>query len=226
LNVEDRVERTELDLIGARLERLYTGIIHDVLRSRSDPIGVLPKDIACLAGNGKVGGVVYTMAGRSDPTVGAHESLLLWTEFLSTVPPGSVVVSQPNDSEIAHMGELSAETLQYRGVRGFIVDGGCRDTRFVNDIGFPVWCRYTTPEDVVGRWRVDALGEPITIGAVEIRSGDWVLADEDGVVVIPGASADEVVTEAETQARTEDKVRAAILRGVSPKDAYLEHGKF
>jgi len=94
------------------------------------------------------------------------------------------------------------------------------------DIGFPVWCRYTTPADVVGRWRVDALGEPIMIGDVAIHSGDWVLADEDGVVVVPAATTEDVVTEAEVQAATEDKIRAAILRGVSPKEAYLEHGKF
>ncbi len=218
--------RADLDLVGARMEDLYTGIIHDVLRTRGEATGVLPKGIHSLAASGKVGGVVFTMSGEPDPSISGHESLLLWTEFLSEVPPGSVVVSQPNDLEIAHMGELSAETLQYRGVRGFIVDGGCRDTRLVIDMGFPVWCRYTTPEDVVGRWRVDALGEPIVIGTVVVESGDWVLADEDGVVVVPAATADVVVSEAEVQAATEDKIRAAILAGISPKDAYLEHGKF
>jgi 4-hydroxy-4-methyl-2-oxoglutarate aldolase len=216
----------ELDLIGARLEALYTGIIHDVLRGRGEDTGVLPKDIRPLAGRGRVGGVVFTMQGVADPDIGEHESLVLWTEFLSEVPPGTVVVAQPNDADVSHMGELSAETLQYRGVRGFVVDGGCRDTRRVLDIGFPVWCRYTTPEDVVGRWRVDALDEPIVVGKVAIHSGDWVLADEDGVVVVPAAAADEVVSEAEVQAAAEDEVRAAILRGISPKTAYLEHGKF
>jgi regulator of RNase E activity RraA len=61
---------------------------------------------------------------------------------------------------------------------------------------------------------------------VTIHSGDWMLADEDGVVVVPAASAEVVVSEAEIQAATEDQIRAAILSGVSPKDAYLEHGKF
>ncbi len=220
------MERAELDLIGHRLEALYTGIVHDVLRGRREDTGVLPKGIRPLAGGGKVGGVVFTMQGRPDPNIGEHESLLLWTEFLSEVPPGTVVVSQANDEDVSHMGELSAETLQYRGVRGFIVDGGCRDTAMVLEMGFPVWCRYSTPSDVVGRWRVDSFGDPITIGTVTIHSGDWVLADEDGVVTVPAATAEEVVAEAEVQAGTEDLIRAAILRGVSPKDAYLEHGKF
>ena len=61
---------------------------------------------------------------------------------------------------IAHMGELSAETLQFRGVRGYIVDGGCRDTGFILNMGFPVFCRYLTPRDVVGIWVPDRFGEP------------------------------------------------------------------
>jgi regulator of RNase E activity RraA len=89
-----------------------------------------------------------------------------------------------------------------------------------------VWCRYTTPSDIVGRWKVDALGEPITIGSVSVETGDWVLADEDGVVVIPRRIAETVVTESELQMATEDMIRAAILQGTSPKDAYLKYGKF
>jgi regulator of RNase E activity RraA len=222
--VEVAVE--ELDRIGDRLEALYTGIVHDVLRALGEPTGVLPKEIDPLSGSGKVGGVVFTMEGMPDPDISAHESLLRWTEFLSEVPSGSVVLCQPNDHEAAHMGELSAETLQFRGVRGFIVDGGTRDSQFILNMGFPVWCRYTTPSDIVGRWKVDALGEPIVIGGVSVETGDWVLADEDGVVVIPQRIADVVATEAEVQMATEDKIRAAILHGTSPKDAYLEYGKF
>ncbi|MGI9585997.1 MAG: RraA family protein [Acidimicrobiia bacterium] len=222
--MELSVEKPER--IGDRLEALYTGIIHDVLRSMGEPRGVLPKEIDPLSGSGKVGGVVFTMEGRPDPDISEHDSLLLWTEFLSEVPSGSVVLCQPNDAEAAHMGELSAETLQFRGVRGFVVDGGTRDTRFILDIEFPVWCRYTTPSDIVGRWRVSSLGAPIVIGGIGVETGDWVLADEDGVVVIPQRIAESVVTEAEIQMSTEDKIRAAILQGTSPKDAYLKFGKF
>ena len=52
------------------------------------------------------------------------------------------------------MGELSAETLKFRGVRGYVVDGGCRDVDFILKLGFPVCCRYYTPADIVGRWVV------------------------------------------------------------------------
>jgi 4-hydroxy-4-methyl-2-oxoglutarate aldolase len=50
------------------------------------------------------------------------------------------------------MGEHSSETMHFRGIRGYIVDGGCRDSEFIKRIGFRVWCRYFTPIDIVGRW--------------------------------------------------------------------------
>ena len=83
------------------------------------------------------------------------------------------------------MGELSSEALKHRGVRGYIVDGGCRDTAFIRRLGFPVYCRFTTPRDIVGRWLTDELGGTVTIGAATVCTGDFVLADTDGIVVLP-----------------------------------------
>jgi regulator of RNase E activity RraA len=124
------------------------------------------------------------------------------------------------------MGELSSETFTYRGVRGYIVDGGCRDSSFILRTGFRVWCRYFTPRDVVGRWVADGFGEPIVIGGVTIRTGDYVMADRDGVVVIPQEMIAEVTDKVEEVLRTENKVRTAILEGVDPVDAYLKYRKF
>jgi regulator of RNase E activity RraA len=94
------------------------------------------------------------------------------------------------------------------------------------DIGFPVWCRYFTPVDVVGRWVADSLGEPIVIGGVTVRTGDYIFADRDGVVVIPAELADQVTARVEQVMGTENKVRTAILQGVDPQQAYLKYGKF
>ena len=83
------------------------------------------------------------------------------------------------------MCELSSETLKFRGIEGYVVDGGCRDSDFVMNIGFPVFCRYQTPGDIVGKWTVEALGEPIKIGSLTIRSGDYIMGDRDGLVLTP-----------------------------------------
>ena len=72
----------------------------------------------------------------------------------------------------------------------------------------------------------EAYDEPIAIGQVRIASGDYILGDIDGVVVIPEALAEEVVAKVESVMQTENLVRKAILEGVAPKEAYLRYGKF
>jgi 4-hydroxy-4-methyl-2-oxoglutarate aldolase len=211
--------------LANRLEACYSGAVYDVLRGMGYPNQVLPHTIRPLE-NYKLAGEIYTVSGYVDQTLDAHQTLLSWTALLSKAPKNSVVICQPNNSMMALMGELSAETLQFRGVRGYIVDGGCRDSDFITKIGFRVFCRFFTPVDVVGRWVADRFGEPITIGQVTICSGDYVLADRDGIVLIPQKIAEDVVTKTEEVLNTESKVRKAILEGVDPQEAYLKYGKF
>jgi regulator of RNase E activity RraA len=155
-----------------------------------------------------------------------HDTLVQWTGLLSQAPAGKVLVCQPHTYEIALMGELSAETLNFRGIRGYVVDGGCRDTDFILELGFPVFCTFTTPKDIVGRWVPDRLGEPITIGEVTISTGDFLLTDRDGVVIIPAGIVEEAIAKTEKVLQTENAVRTAILAGMDPQQAYLKFGKF
>jgi regulator of RNase E activity RraA len=124
------------------------------------------------------------------------------------------------------MGELSAEALQSRGVKGYIVDGGCRDNALIRKLQFPVFARLQTPRDIVGAWRVESIGEPIEIEGVEIRTGDFVLADIDGIVLIPEGRTELVISEVAKVMNTENLVRKAILKGISPREAYRRFGKF
>ena len=214
------------DGLTTRLARCYTGVVFDVMRGLGHADCILPPSIVPLDLGMVAAGPVFTVRGRPDASVSAHESLLRWTELLARAPAGHVVMVQGNDSERALMGELSAETLQFRGVRGYIVDGGCRDTAFIRHLGFPVFCDKATPRDIVGAWVPIAYEEPINYGQVVVRPGDHVLADCDGIVVIPGAIAASVIDAAIAAMSTEDKVRAAILSGADPRQAYLDHGKF
>jgi 4-hydroxy-4-methyl-2-oxoglutarate aldolase len=77
-----------------------------------------------------------------------------------------------------------------------------------------------------GNGAATAFEHPITIGDVTIHSGDYVLADRDGIVIIPQALVEEVTVEAEEVLRKENLVRKAILQGVDPVAAYLQYGKF
>ena len=212
-----------------RLEKCYSGAIYDVMRAMGRPNCVLPHEIVGLAADTRCCGPVFTLRGVAFDAERRNEEtdyLPPWVKFLSEAPAGHVVICQPNSPSLALMGELSAETLKYRGIRGYIVDGGSRDNSFIRKIGFPVFCKFRTPRDIVGRWVPDATGEPISIGDVLIRNGDFVLADFDGVVIIPSEIASNVITQVENVIAAEDQVRSAILQGIDPVEAYLKHGKF
>lgn len=212
--------------LTARLEACYTGVVHDVMRAMGLRDFTLPAEMRPIMPERSLAGPAFTIEGRADPDADGHETLLAWTGLLSKAPSGSIWVSQPNDRIVAHMGELSAETLKNKGVRGAIVDGFIRDTNFLLEMGFQTWCRGFTPRDIVGHWLPVATDVPIVIGGIDIRPGDYFLGDRDGLVRIPAEHLLEVVERAETAISTENLVRKAILAGTDPQQAYLKHGKF
>ena len=214
-----------MDLV-ARLGKTYTGVVHDVMRAQGLRNFTLPPEIRPLFPDQTLAGVVATVSGKVDPTADPHETLLGWTGLLSKARADSVLICQPNDATVAHMGELSAETLKRKGVRGYVADGGCRDVDFILRLGFPVWCRYLTPRDIVGYWLPDSFDAPIRIGDVTINAGDLALGDRDGMVILPQDRAEEIVAAAETATGTENLVRKAILEGTDPQEAYRTYGKF
>jgi 4-hydroxy-4-methyl-2-oxoglutarate aldolase len=209
-----------------RLSACYTGAVHDVLRELGHDHFVLPPDIKAIAPGTRLAGPVWTVEGELDRTRSRDDCLLGWCTLLARAPAGHVVVCQPNNREIALMGELSAQTLKARGVRGYVVDGGSRDTDLVLEQGFPVFCAFLTPADIVERWVPRRYAEPVTIGDVTIRTGDWLLGDRDGVVIIPAARVEEVITRTEAVVATESDMRRALIGGMDPVEAYLQFGKF
>ena len=146
--------------------------------------------------------------------------------MLGEVPEGHVAVYACDQDVSAHLGELSVTSLKARGVAGCVLDGGCRDVSFIRDEGFPVFTRFVTPEDSTWRWELEATQVPVAIGRVRIEPGDWIVGDDDGVVVVPAAIAVDVLVEAETKAATESEVRAAVHDGMPPLEAYERYGTF
>jgi 4-hydroxy-4-methyl-2-oxoglutarate aldolase len=209
-----------------RLAACYTGAVHDVLRMMGHENIVLPPAIKAIAPGTRLAGPVWTVSGHIDRSKTRHETLLGWCTLLAKAPRGHVIVCQPNNHEVALMGELSAQTLAARGVLGYVVDGGSRDTDHVLAQGFPVFCSFLTPSDIVERWIPDRYGEPVTIGTVTIGSGDYLLGDRDGIVIVPAGIVEEVVTRTEEVVATESDMRRALIGGMDPVDAYNRYGKF
>jgi regulator of RNase E activity RraA len=109
-----------------RLDRCYSGAVYDVMRARGQENCVLPPEICGLDPDVRVAGPVFTLRGVAfDSQRDANTGFLLpWVRILAEAPAGHVVLCQPNSDRLALMGELSAETLKSRRVRGYIVDGG------------------------------------------------------------------------------------------------------
>lgn len=215
-----------MDTLTARLGDCYTGVVHDVMRAMGLRDFTLPAELRPLFPERRMAGPAFTIDGRVDPRADPHETLLAWTGLLSKAKPGHIWVSQPNDRIVAHMGELSAETLKNKGVLGCIADGYVRDVDFLIAMEFQTWSRGFTPRDIVGYWLPRAVDVDIKIGDVIIAPGDYIVADRDGIIRVPQAIAEDVITKAEAAIATENKVRTAILSGVDPQEAYLKFGKF
>ena len=168
-----------------RLGKCFSSVVHDIMRDKGYENFTLPPEIKPTKKKYKIAGQIFTVEGNANKNFDHHETLLAWTEFLSKAPANKVIICQPNDNNVALMGELSAETLKGKNILGYITDGGCRDLDFILKIDFPVWSKFYTPRDIVGYWKPTKFEEEIIIGNTIINNNDYVIADIDGVVIIP-----------------------------------------
>jgi regulator of RNase E activity RraA len=127
-------------------------------------------------------------------------------------------------SDWSFWGELLSTAARYRGSTGIVIDGYTRDTRPIIDMGFPVFCRGIHPADSMGRLDVSAHNVPIECAGVMVDPGDLVLADYDGVVVIPHAVAEVALQRAEEKVSGENVVRKALEGGMTTAEAFKKYG--
>lgn len=209
-----------------RFAAVPTAALVDVMDDHGLREQALPPSIRALAREMRLAGQAFTVEGRPSDHDDWDAAIRKTLAMLGAVPAGCVAVYQCHHERSAHFGELSATSLASRGVAGCVIDGGCRDVRLVEELGFPVFTRFVTPEDSTWRWEVTATQVPIDIGTVRIEPGDWVVGDEDGVVVVPASAADEVLRAAEEKVGTENEIRKAVREGMSPLEAYDRYGTF
>ena len=205
---------------------VYTAALTDVLDGLGLERQTLPAEIAPLAPGMRLAGPAFAVEGRPHPGNPYEPSIRRILEMLGAVPAHHVAVYQTNDFSCAQFGELSAVSLRARGAVGVVLEGGTRDVDFIVQEGFPVFCRYATPQDSVPRWECVAWGHEVEIGGVRVATGDYVVGDADGVAVIPAALVEQVLAEAEAVVGTENAVRDAVRQGIAPLDAYERFGKF
>lgn len=163
------------------------------------------------------------MLGRA-VTAAANGDLMSVIAALHGCQPGDVLVVEAGVTNRAVAGELFATEALRRGVAGLVVDGLCRDTPTLRRMGLPVFARGATPVAAPAR-RVPVTGVGVQIGGVQVRPGDLLLGDDDGIVVGSEDEFGAAVARAETIQRGEEALRASITSGSSLFTAmnYDEH---
>jgi len=133
---------------------------------------------------------------------------------------GDVLVIAPTSPcEDGYFGDLFGGTFKGRGVRGAILEAGCRDVRTLHEMGFPVWAKAVFAQGTVK----ETLGDvnlPLVCGGQRVEPGDAILADDDGVLVIPRARIDDALSASAARTEKEERNRLRFAAGEIGLDVY------
>ncbi len=135
-----------------------------------------------------------------------------------------VVISTGNSIQNAPWGELLSTAAVARGARGAIIEGFVRDVKMIEALNFPVFATGMKPLDSNGRGLLTSYGKPIVCGEVEVNPGDLIVADFDGVVVIPVHLIDQTLQLASAKVTGENNSRAELEKGAYLRDVYKKFG--
>jgi 4-hydroxy-4-methyl-2-oxoglutarate aldolase len=136
------------------------------------------------------------------------------------IQPGDIVVAAlTTDSTDGFFGDLLATSFQARGARALVIDGGVRDVKTLTEMGFPVWSRAISSKGCV-KATLGSVNIPVVCAGMSVQPGDAVVADDDGVVVVPAAQVTQVAEAAAAREANETAKRAKLASGVLGLDMY------
>jgi len=175
----------------------------------------------------KIAGWAYTIRGQMSPFPQGGDKKKM--QACNGIGVGEVSVWSGDGQGICYFGELIALGMREKGSVGALVDGGIRDVRWIDEHEIPVYARYRTPVQSIGRWMVTDFQIPVflkgaTTSRVQVRPGDFILGDEDGVIVIPVEIIEEVLEEAERLTHMEKQIRIELSNGLTLGEALEKYG--
>ena len=187
------------DPLVAGFKSTYPASVSDAVDLVTGKNGTMRYDMKLMTGANMVGRAVTALA---KPAAADQATTALATkhsvEMIDEAKPGEVgVIVMEGSLDIAAMGNLMATAAVERGMAGMVLDGAIRDLWDVRRMGLTVYARSKSPRTAVGHYATVARNVPVECAGVTVRPGDIIVADEDGVVVVPQERAAEVLKRAQ-----------------------------
>ncbi len=212
------------ELFDTMERKLYSSVISDVMDKLGYRHQAMRADIDPMWPGAVVAGRAHTCLSADIYEV-KEDNYENEIAAVDSLKPNDVFVAGTNSStETALWGELLSTASRARGARGAIIDGYTRDLVMIRKMEFPVFATGTRPLDSMGRSIVLEYGRPVMCGEVLVNEGDIVLADIDGVIVIPKDIEQEAIKLALEKASAEDTVRDELLEGAMLGEVWKRHG--
>lgn len=218
-------------LVTVRVE-LFTAVIGDVLDTMGLTRQFLPAAIRPLAPHMRVVGRAMPVLQADYPSPSgepgggplAGKPFGMMLEALDDLRAGEVYVAGDMGADYALWGELMSMRAMHLGAAGAVLGGYSRDTEGILELDFPVFSTRPYAQDQGVRGKVLDWRTPIVIGQAEIAPGDLIVADLDGVLVVPRLAEEEAVSRALEKVRGERTVAEKIKQGMSAADAFRTYG--
>lgn len=217
-----------LEEVCQRYQRLYAGVIYDVLENLGLPNQAVSHHLQPLMPDMKLAGPAFTVKGimtceRDEE--GRHRRIGMIKQM---TPPCIEVRDRGTPFNVALYGELSATTSRAHGAVGALIDGATRDSSRLVAMHFPVFSRGRNPVEAFGRYQMLKCQVPVllsgeTVEAIRVDPGDFIFGDLDGVLVIPRDLTFQVLIECERIAGIESSARAEFARGDDPVEVFQRH---
>lgn len=182
----------------ASFRKTYPASVSDAVEIVTGKTGTMGHDMKLINGTPMVGRAVTSLVKPASPEAATPAlSTKHSVEMIDEAQPGEVgVIVMEGTLEIAAMGNLMATAAKVRGMAGMVLDGAVRDVWDIRRMGLTVYARSISPRTAVGHYATVARNVPVSCGGITVRPGDIIVADEDGVVVVPREHAEAVLQKA------------------------------